>query len=284
MVSRAVVASSLLLAVASWLAGSPAAEQRRLAVFLFAGQSNMAGADSIVADPPGFQQTEADKAARFTTAPLPQAQEAREYFPWGDIRGHRGPGGKQVHGPEVGFSRELFRAGWRNVTIIKAYGNFSRDADGWPWAPGGHLYETWTRFVDGRLAELNAKGYRYRVCGFVWHQGIDDAIHGKLAASYGHNLTNLITALRKRYADDGTPFVLARSVDSPIARAITGSGDGDPMALVRRAQVAIGSTVPGAAWIDVDDLPLVTSHHFTAEAQLVIGKRFGDQFRKLANR
>jgi hypothetical protein len=62
---------TLLLAAASWLPALRAAEeQHELAVFLFAGQSNMAGADSFVGDPPGFRQTEADQAALFTTAPL----------------------------------------------------------------------------------------------------------------------------------------------------------------------------------------------------------------------
>ena len=245
----------------------------------------MAGADSVVADPPGFQQTEADRTAWFTTAPLPQAQRAREYLPWTHIHGHRGPGGKLVHGPEVGFARELHEAGWQNVAIVKVYGNFSRDVDRWPWGPpDGALYEGWTTFVDARLGELQAQGYRYRVRGFVWHQGIDDALQGKLAGKYQENLTRLISALRKRYARQDTPFVLARSLNSVIARAQTGSGENDPMAVVRQAQVAVGSSVPHAGWIDVDDLPIANRHHFSAEAQLVIGKRFGEQLLKLTKR
>jgi hypothetical protein len=281
---RAAVASALLLAVACYLPTAPAAKQAELAVFLFAGQSNMGGADSIVPDPPGFQQTEADRATLFTTAPLPQAHKAREYLPWSDIHGYRGPGGKVVQGPEVGFARQLHDAGWRNVAIIKVYGNFSGDADRWPWGRGGPLYEGWTRFVDARLAELQARGYRYRVRGFVWHQGIDDALQGKLAARYQENLTRLIGVLRRRYADENTPFVLARSVNSTIAQARTGSGENDPMAVVRRAQVAVGSSVSQAGWIDVDDLPNVNRHHFTADGQLAIGTRFGERFLKLAKR
>lgn len=253
-----------------------------MSVFLFAGQSNMGGADSILLDPPGFLQTEADKVTLFTTAPLPQAQKAREYSPWGDIRGHRGPGGHLVQGPEVGFARELYRAGWRDVAIIKVYGNFSREVEHWPWMPGGALFEAWTTFVDASLAELHARGYRYRVRGSVWHQGIDDALHGKLAASYQENLTRLIGVLRSRYAEESTPFLLARSGKSPIALALTGAGENDPMAVVRRAQVAVGRSVPKTGWIDVDDLPNVKGHHFTAKSQVVIGRRLGRQFVILA--
>src|SRR6188474_3411734 len=75
-------------------------------VFLFAGQSNMAGADAEVAVPPGFKQTAADRLARFTTAPLPDGEKSPRYLPWGEIKGHEAKG-KLVHGPEVGFARAL---------------------------------------------------------------------------------------------------------------------------------------------------------------------------------
>src|SRR5205823_11643623 len=155
-------------------------------------------------------------------------------------------GGKVVHGPEVGFARRLFEEGWRNLAIVKFSGQLSSDTDRWPWGPNERLYDRWTAFVDARLAELVAQGHRYRVRGFVWHQGIDDAVHGRLAADYELNLGRLIAALRQRYGDEATPFVLARSSNSPIATGLTGSAEGDPMALVRRAQVAVGTSVPYA--------------------------------------
>ena len=34
------------------------------------------------------------------------------------------------------------------------------------------------------------------------------------------------------------------------------------------------SPIPRAVWIDVDDLPNVNTHHFSADSQLVIGQRF----------
>jgi hypothetical protein len=189
-----------------------------------------------------------------------------------------------VHGPEVGFERRLYEQGERDMAIIAVWGNFSRGVPTWPWADGGDMHRPWQQFVDGRLAELKARGRDYRVRGFVWHQGIDDAIHARLAPSYQENLTALIGVLRGRYAKKDTPFLLARSVNSPIARQISGSGPDDPMAVVRRAQVAIGETVPKTAWVDVDDLPNVVQHHFSAESQLTIGRRFGDAWLKLSRR
>jgi hypothetical protein len=175
----------------------------------------------------------------------------------------------------------LYEKGWRDPAVINVWANFRRVVVSWPWAEGGDLYKPWCGFVDERLQELKRRGYDYRVAGFVWHQGIDDAIHPTLSASYEKNLSDLIGVLRKRYADNKTPFVLARSVDSPIARRITGGGDQDPMSVVRRAQVAVTKTVTRCGWVNVDDLPNVVQHHFSAASQLVIGRRFADEYLKL---
>jgi D-aminopeptidase len=269
----------LVPAVISVLAlgfAAPAAEQRIVHVFLLAGQSNMAGADSEIPAPPGFVQMEADRAALFTTAPLPDGEKSPRYVPWGEMKGHEAKG-KLVHGPEVGFARALHAAGWRDVAIIKVSGNFGRDAQQWPWGEGGEFFGAWTKFVEARLAELLADGRTPRICGFVWHQGIDDAIHGR-AGQYESNLRGLISVLRRRYAAEQTPFVLARSVNSRIVQPRPDHEGRSPMAQVRRAQVTVAETVPFAAWIDVDDLPNVNTHHFSAESQLVIGRRFGEAF------
>lgn len=270
-----------LCLIATTARHTQAADRPLINVFLLAGQSNMAGADSEVAVPPGFQQTAADRVTRFTTAVLPDGDKSNLFVPWGEIKGHQAKG-VLVHGPEVGFARALHQAGWKNVALIKVYSNFGRDAQTWPWGEGGYLFDAWMKFADARIAELKAEGFDVRVAGFVWHQGIDDAIHGKLAAEYEQNLTKLIATLRKRFANEQAPFVLARSVMSKIAQPQPDPENKSPMAAVRRAQVAVGETVPLAAWINVDDQPNVNTHHFTAEGQLVIGRRFGEAFLKLA--
>ena len=256
-------------------------------VFLFAGQSNMAGADSVIPDPPGFVATAADQQTLFTCTPLPWNESSPDYYPWGEIKGHRciNPryGEKLVQGPEVGFARRLREGGVSNIAIIKVWANFSREATNWPWGEGGDLNQQWFSFVDKQLAELRQRGIEPRVRGFVWHQGIDDAIHGKLAADYQENLSRLVELLRRRFQAPNAPFLLARSGNSPIARGITGSGPTAPMAVVRQAQVIVGETTPQAAWIDVDDLPNVVQHHFSAESQMAIGRRFGTAYLRLAS-
>ncbi len=268
----------LIIGIIGEIDGCAAADGKPvLKVFLLAGQSNMAGADAEVPVPPGFQQTAADRATRFTIAPLPEGEKSPQYLPWGEIRGHISKN-KLVHGPEVGFARTLSAAGWRDMALIKVHANFGRDTETWPWAAGGSLNEAWLKFVDARIAELTAQGVSVEVSGFLWHQGIDDAIHGKLAPRYEQNLGDLIAFLRKRYATEKTPFVLARSVNSRIAQPKPDPEGKSSMSIVRRAQVAVGESVPFAAWIDVDDLPNVNIHHFSADSQLTIGERYGAAF------
>jgi len=259
---------------------------RSFQVFLFAGQSNMAGADAIVPDPPGFVQQEADRVSLFTYGPGPGKEETPGYHPWGDIRGHpwsRGDAAPRIiHGPEVGFARRLHEAGVSDIAIIKVAGNIPLKEPGWLWSPGKSFFQDWTRFVDDRLAEIRRPGHRYTVAGFVWHQGIDDGLNPPRARSYGENLRKLIAALRHRYGSPRAPFILARSVYSQIAVKRTGDGPASPMALVRAAQVAVAEEGPYAAWIDVDDQEKVRIHHFTSPGQLVLGRRFADAYLGMA--
>jgi hypothetical protein len=261
-------------------AADAAGVRKPIDVFILAGQSNMAGADAIVPVPPGFVSTEADRQTLFTGAPVVEGSRSPRYVPWGEIKGHVGRPDELIHGPEVGFARRLHEAGVRPVAIVKMWANFKRDATAWPWREGGELFNPWMAFVDERLAELRERGFEPRVRGFVWHQGIDDAIHGTLAAEYERNLTALVTTVRRRHGADAA-FVVARSCNSPIGRRQGGEGPDGAMAEVRRAQVAVAEKVPRAAWVSVDDLPNVQQHHFSAESQLVIGRRLGEAYLKL---
>ena len=278
---HACLAVTLLTSLVIAQASPAAAPRKPIDVFLFAGQSNMAGADAIVATPPGFIATAADRATLFTCAPVAEGARSPRYLPWGEVKGHIGRPDELTHGPEVGFARRLYEAGLQPVAIVKMWANFKRDAIAWPWREGGELFTPWMAFVDERLGELRERGFEPRVRGFVWHQGIDDAIHGKLAPHYEQNLTNLIKTLRRRHASADTPFILARSVDSPIGKRQAGPGPEGGMAVVRRAQVSVAEKVPRAAWVSVDDLPNVNQHHFSAESQLVIGRRMADAYLKM---
>ncbi len=252
---------------------SAVAEGVEIRVFLFAGQSNMAGADAQIAGT-GAQnlvdaglQTDAERNAKFTYGAKFTLSNGDSYD-WGDIRGHLTKG-VYVHGPEVGFARTLYDNGINNIAIIKVANNFSiPNAGPWPWtnedsgSSSSDFYNQWTDFIDTQLAALTSSGDTYNIAGIVWHQGIDDALNNATQAQYQTNLTDLIEKLRSDYGTPTTPVVIARS-DSPMA----------PMNAVRAAQVAVATADSYADWINVDDLPHVNYHHFTEAGQLSIGQR-----------
>ncbi len=255
-------------------------EARELNVFLFAGQSNMAGADSLIrGGRAGFAETPADRNSLFTYAPGPGDERSPAYYPWGPIRGYALPSGANpkgyVHGPEVGFARQLYARGLRNLAIIKVSDNIAHEERTWLWSPGERYYRSWKKFADRRLAELEKMGHTYEVCGFVWHQGIDEGFHRERSAEYEKNLTRLIAQLREAYGCPKAPFILARSVKSKATNRAY-------MERVRQAQVHVAEADPHAAWINVDDQPNIVTHHFPASAQLVLGKRFADAYLGMA--
>lgn len=244
-------------------------------VFVFAGQSNMNGSDAAISLTTGVLdlvdmglQTDMDRSALFTMA-TPSTS-----YPWGDIRGHNGYhygraflDGKpvKVHGPEVGFNRTV----GGNIAIVKYADNYQALEDGRSaWVKPGTRWTAWQAFVDQQLTSL---GRPYKVVGVVWFQGIDDGLLNRPKEDYQADLIQLLADVRAKFGN--VPVVVGRSVNSPIAGAAA-------MAPIRAAQVEVGS-MPGNAWIDVDDLQIVADHHLSSAAQLTAGQRFGEAYLRL---
>jgi hypothetical protein len=239
----------------------------------------MAGSDACI-DPLGCvkdladigEQTPADKASLIAYQELSSTSVT---YPWGDIRGHNGSSMSQdtnssgipfkVHGPEVGFVRSLYAAGWHNIAIIKVSDNYSVLENGRSaWVSPNSRWRDWTAFVDAQLAELSRKGYAHTIRGVVWSQGIDDGMMRRSQADYQSDLQQIVSDIRARYGD--IPFVLERDSEADGA---------DRMDPIRAAQVEVATTTPNSGWIDVDDLcPYVNTHHLSEAAQLTAGERF----------
>ena len=180
-------------------------------VFIFAGQSNMAGAD---APPDPVQpcldlvdlglQTSADKAALLTYAAGIEPTSPVS-MPWGDVRGHCGAVGGQIQdpegksykviGPEVGFVRHLAEWNHPPVAIIKATANFQSLYDERsPWLTEGPLGSKWRTFVAESLSSLATIAPDHKIAGIVWFQGIDDALLSRPRVEYQRDLAAIIAA------------------------------------------------------------------------------------------
>lgn len=254
-----------------------------LNLYIAAGQSNMLGADALV-NGVGTQdmedagvQTEDDRRGLITFNDGSSLVYKTPGGPWGDIRGHLGTSlgvpGFYVHGPEVGFNRSANVDGLPNVAVIKFADNFGALESGKsPWVKPGSLYTALAAHINSSLSALASLGYTTNFKGFLWAQGIDDALLGRTQAQYSADLTQIISDLRSDFGIPTSPFIIERSVDSPIA----GAG---PMAEIRNGQVAVAMADADAQYFSVDDLtPYVNSHHLTSASQITAGERFYDQF------
>lgn len=245
-------------------------QAQRIKVFLFLGQSNIAGADAIVPRGADFFWHPADENCLLTCQSAAVESGSAAAVPWRCNKGHMVSSGANpqgwVIGPEVGFCREL----WSEencLAIIKSWANIAPDNDEWSWGEGCCYYDNALSFAAQQFHKLPEKNWSPELGGVIWDQGIDDSFNESRANSHEHNLRCLISSLRKHFAAPALPFVLARSVFSPY-------GNQDWMASIRQQQVKVAAQTAATRWINIDDLKTVHGHHFSAESQLEAGKRF----------
>ena len=176
-------------------------DDKTLRVFVFAGQSNMVGSDSKAQDIARY--------APFTGLDKPQPavkfsyclgrEDKRQSEGWTELQPIDG-----VVGPELSFAREVTRAIKAPIAIIKcATGGTHLGGDWNPDTPSGFkLYPLTLARIRGALADLDRRKIRYRLEGFMWHQGENDMFDAGYEAAYGKNLRNLLACWRR---DLGAP-------------------------------------------------------------------------------
>ena len=184
---RSLLSTCLLLAAAAH------ADDEVTRVFVFAGQSNMEGADSRVADvqrfPPfrGVEEPQGDVPFWYV---LGREDKARSEG-WVALRPVRG-----MVGPELSFAREVTRRTDAPVAIIKvAAGGTHLGGDWNPDEPSGfEMYPLLLATVREALADLDGP---HRLEGLMWHQGENDMFKEEYMANYGANLANFLGKVRR---------------------------------------------------------------------------------------
>lgn len=164
-------------------------------VFIFAGQSNMVGSDSRVADigrfPPFAGLEEAQEQVRFSYV-LGRENKTRSDG-WVALQPVNG-----VVGPELSFARKVAGRTGAPIAIIKcAAGGTHLGGDWNPDEPiGFEMYPLLLELVRSSLAELDRQGVEHRLEGFMWHQGENDMFEESYMHSYGANLKNFVARVR----------------------------------------------------------------------------------------
>ena len=160
-------------------------------VFIFAGQSNMVGSDSKIEDidrfPPFAGLDKPQTSVRFSYCLGREDKRVSEG--WEPLRPVY-----NVVGPELSFAREVTRRIKAPIAIIKiAAGGTHLGGDWNPDEPSGFkLYPLALEQIRSSLALLEQQGVRYRMEGFMWHQGENDMFEADYMANYGKNLENFM--------------------------------------------------------------------------------------------
>ena len=198
---------SLLLATAFIVtcAGALAAEPVR--VFIFAGQSNMVGSDSKVADvknfPPFVGLDQPQPKVQFSYCIGRENKTKSDgWVPLAPVR--------NIVGPELSFARTVSKAVDAPIAIIKcAAGGTHLGGDWNPDEPSGfEMYPLALKLVRDSLKALEKEGIKYRIEGFMWHQGENDMFEEEYLASYGANLKNYLARWRKDLDEPNLKFYI----------------------------------------------------------------------------
>ena len=164
-------------------------------VFIFAGQSNMEGADAHperINDFPMFKGAGAPQADVLYAHLAAQGQEA--FTGWGPLQP------LESFGSELTFARQVKGQDDSRIAIIKsAVGGTSIAYDWNPAAPdsGQKLYPRTLKLIQDSLGDLDKRGVRYQLAGVMWHQGENDMLDRNLNTNYAAGLSWLIARLRK---------------------------------------------------------------------------------------
>lgn len=165
-------------------------------VFIFAGQSNMVGSDSRVGDIkrfPPFRGLEAAQSAVKFTYCIGRENKFRSDG-WGPLEPVN-----NVVGPELSFAKTVTAHIDAPIAIIKcAAGGTHLGGDWNPVKPEGFkMYPLALELVRDALQELGDAGIKYRVEGFMWHQGENDMFNESYMSEYGANLKRFISCWRR---------------------------------------------------------------------------------------
>ncbi len=244
-----------------------------LKVFVFAGQSNMAGVRSVATDLQHPELARAHENLAFKDGewlPLAPGNTQNVLASGGPNGNKRAERAAQGFGPEISFAHRVAAALGEPVGVVKfAVGNTSLQLH---WLPDGKgkLYEHLRRLVR----EAGEKR-PIEVVGMLWMQGERDAGDAGQGAAYADNLRKLVEGARRDFGNPEMIFVAGR-INLPKAK--------NPAALEAVRTALAGATLDHYGWIDCDDLPTVSDRlHFDTRGIGTMGERMAETFLHIKN-
>ena len=235
-------------------------------IFVFAGQSNAVGVDTLDELTPDqraaqpnvlfYGPNENDHTWGALT-PSPDSPNA--------VDGLGRTGGS--FGPEISTGKTISTALGGAVAEVKLAVGATALFDRWN-PTTGDLYANMVARVNQSIADLQTqRGQTGYVAGFFWMQGESDALSDEFRDDYAVNLRSFIAAVRRDLKSPNMPFVFGQIIDF-------GSPDSTSVRAQQQA-VADDNTVTDTAFILTDDLGHHDFIHFDGRAIYTLGDRFG---------
>jgi len=255
------------------------ADTKTVRVFIFAGQSNMEGADSKVRDIQRFPP--------FAGLDTPQEKVlfayniGRETKRTSDGWVALQPVGNMV-GPELSFARRVSQETKAPIAIIKcAAGGTTLGGDWNPDDPSGYkLYPLALQLVQSSLAELDRKKLAYRIEGFMWHQGENDMFNKDFKQDYGKNLKNFLARWRRDLKKPDLKFYIGEL----CTKTVWGMDNRENMYAIRAGQKAVTDSDPLAEYIPTSHDAVEIGggqglhYHYGTLGQLEHGVNYADAY------
>ncbi len=256
-----------------------AADDPVVRVFVFAGQSNMVGSDSKARDvqrfPPFAGLENAQPGVRFSYSIGRQNKMLSEG--WTDLQPVN-----NVIGPELSFARKVTAVTKAPVAIIKcAAGGTHLGGDWNPDEPiGFKMYPLALDLVRSSLAELDKQKVKYRLEGFMWHQGENDMFNKDYMPNYGKNLKNFFAKWRRDLKAPKLKFY----VGELCTKTIWGMDLRPRMYVISQGQKAVTSADPLAQYVPTSHVgveignPVGLHYHYGTLGQLQHGVNYADAY------
>lgn len=247
-------------------------------VFLFAGQSNMVGADA--------HADRIDEFPDFRGAGTPQTDVLYSYILGnGDqVSGGWGPlQPLESFGPEITFARRVRQQIQSPIAIIKSAVGGTTVAFDWnPDAPekGQKLYPRTLRLIRESLQELDNRGLRYRLEGVMWHQGENDMLDRNLYKQYAEGLTKLISQLRLDLNAPQLKWYIAEVSE----KGIWGMDHRSNLGILYEQQQQVLKADPLLRWVPTSHLAFEVMgsgqphYHYGTQGQLQMGEAFAEAY------
>lgn len=184
-------------------------------LFVMAGQSNMVGWRGKANAYPVDNEKIDSRIGLYWVGPRSSSSHGN----WTGLQPQEGLFPEGHFGPEVTFSRELTRVGYRPFIFKYSEGSTSLGRN---WlAPGAHgMYDAMVQELLKAIALQENLGNKPRVRALIWIQGESDAETDEMAISYQSRLRQLIDDFRKNVVKNPRlPIILGVDEQHPWVQA-----------------------------------------------------------------